>query len=109
MFIFSWSSKIRTNYQGEETARLLKNLDRTRREVGNAVLPIGIGFGKGLRDLGKGRSANTFFEVAVRQYVMGTWSTYDVCFCILFNTSIVRSCGKVDNDVLERKERERTN
>ena len=70
------------------------------------MLPIGIGFGKGLRDLGKERSANTFVEVAVRQCFMGKCSTYDVCICTLFNTSIVISSRRVDSNVLEGKERE---
>ena len=101
--------KNQNQLSGRKTCLIVERFGGTREDVGNAVLPIGIGFGKGLRDLGKGRSANTFFEVAVRQYVMGTWSTYDVCFNILLNTSIVRSSSKVDNNVLEGKERERTN
>ena len=37
---------------------------------------------------------------------MGKCSTYDVCICILFNTSIVISSRRVDSNVLEAKERE---
>ena len=36
---------------------------------------------------------------------MGTWSIYDFCVCILYNTSFVRSSSGVESSVVGGKER----